>query len=96
MVMPRLAEAISCGLDESRTVTVAVDVPAAVGVPLITPDEELMDNPIARPVADQAYGAVPPAALTAAVYDPPTVPFAREVVVITGGPAFITSVKNVV
>ena len=35
----------------SVTVTVTVDVPAVVGVPLIRPVEGLMDSPAGRPVA---------------------------------------------
>ncbi len=35
----------------SRAVTVTFDVPAAVGVPEISPVEELIDRPAGRPVA---------------------------------------------
>src|ERR1035441_6432260 len=35
----------------SRTVTVTVDVPPAVGVPEISPVEELIDRPAGRPAA---------------------------------------------
>ena len=35
----------------SRAVTVTLDVPAVVGVPEISPDEELIDSPAGRPVA---------------------------------------------
>jgi hypothetical protein len=45
----------------SLTVTVGVNDPPVVGVPLITPDE-LMLRPKGRPLADQVYGAVPPVA----------------------------------
>ena len=52
MVIARFADAVCCGLPESFTVTFAVLVPAAVGVPLITPLLALIDNPAGRPVAD--------------------------------------------
>ena len=35
----------------SVAVTVTLDEPAVVGVPVIRPDEELMDSPAGRPVA---------------------------------------------
>ncbi len=35
----------------SLAVTVTLEVPAAVGVPEIRPEEELMDSPAGRPVA---------------------------------------------
>jgi hypothetical protein len=38
-VIDRLAEAVLGGLLESVTVTVKLDVPDAVGVPVIAPDE---------------------------------------------------------
>ena len=37
----------------SRAVTVELNVPAVVGVPLIRPVEALIDRPAGRPVADQ-------------------------------------------
>ena len=53
MGMERLADAVSWGLLESFTVTVALLVPAGpVGVPLITPVPELIVSPAGRPVAD--------------------------------------------
>jgi hypothetical protein len=52
MVIARLADAVCCGLPESLTVTLAVLVPAVVGVPLIAPLVALIDNPAGRPVAD--------------------------------------------
>jgi hypothetical protein len=53
MVIARFADAVCCGFPESFTVTFAVLVPGAVGVPLITPLLALIDNPAGRPVADQ-------------------------------------------
>ena len=54
----------------SVTPTVKFDVPAAVGVPVIAPDEAFKDKPAGRvPVAiDHVYGAVPPLATTVAEY----------------------------
>ena len=52
----------------SVTVIVGVYVPVAVGVPLITPDEELILKPAGRPVAVHEYGVTPPAAVTVAEY----------------------------
>ena len=40
----------------SVAVTVTVDVPAVVGVPEISPDEELMDSPAGSPVAAVGKG----------------------------------------
>jgi hypothetical protein len=53
MVMERLAVAVCWGVLASFTVTVAVLVPADVGVPLITPVLALIANPAGKPVADQ-------------------------------------------
>jgi hypothetical protein len=83
----RFAVALNCGLDESFTVIAAVLVPAAVGVPLITPVVALIDSPAGNPVADQLYGVVPPLAVTGPVYALFTVPFGRtEVVMFRPGP----------
>src|SRR5690348_4979614 len=46
----------------SVAVTVTDDVPAAVGVPEMTPEPEI-SRPAGRPLAVQAYGVVPPLAL---------------------------------
>jgi hypothetical protein len=62
IVIDRLADALSWFA--SFTVTLAVLVPAAVGVPLITPVEVLIDSPAGRPVADQVNGVVPPVVVT--------------------------------
>jgi hypothetical protein len=67
IVMEKLADAVSWGLVESFTVTFAVLVPAAVGVPLITPVLALIVSPAGRPVADHVYGVVPPVAVTGAL-----------------------------
>jgi hypothetical protein len=52
MVSERLVFAVCWGLPESCTVTVAVLVPAVMGVPLIKPLPGLIASPAGRPVAD--------------------------------------------
>jgi hypothetical protein len=49
--------------EASLTVTLAVGVATVFGVPVIAPVVALIDNPAARPVADQVYGVVPPLAV---------------------------------
>src|SRR5439155_15809243 len=44
----------------SLIVTVTFDVPAAVGVPAITPVAGSSKSPAGSPVADHVYGGVPP------------------------------------
>ncbi len=51
-------EAVSLAPEPSDAVTVTDDVPAVVGVPLMTPDEGSMARPSGRPVADQVRVAV--------------------------------------
>ena len=48
----------------SVTVTEALKVPVAVGVPLMVPVEAPIANPPGRPLADQEYGATPPETAT--------------------------------
>src|ERR1035437_5644098 len=67
IVMERLAEAVCWGLPASFTVTFAMLVAAAVGVPLITPVLALIVSPAGRPVADPVYGVVPPLAARVAL-----------------------------
>jgi hypothetical protein len=51
----------------SVTVTVTVNRPTAVGVPVITPPLKL--SPVGRgPVSDQLYGPLPPEAVSDSVY----------------------------
>jgi hypothetical protein len=45
----------------SVTCTVTEKLPAAVGVPDMTP-AELIERPLGRPEADQVYGGAPPVA----------------------------------
>ena len=86
IVMDRLAVAVRwVGLVESVTVIAAVLVPAALGVPVITP-VALIESPAGKPVAVNVYGAVPPFAPTVgAVYATPTTPAGSEVVVNPSG-----------
>ncbi len=72
-VMENDCEAV-CAIGEVLSVTVTVTfglVPAAVGVPLITPVEELMLRPAGRPVAEKAYGVTPPLATGVMVHETP-------------------------
>ena len=60
----RATDLVCAGLLLSVTVTVKLDVPLAVGVPEIKPDEGEMLSPAGRlpAVTDQLYGEVPPLA----------------------------------
>ena len=42
--------------------TFTENVPAALGVPVTAPVDELIVNPVGRPVADHTYGVLPPVA----------------------------------
>ena len=70
----------------SVTLTVKFEVPAVVGVPLITPVEALRERPAGKePVRTlQARGGTPSEAVRVAEYEAPTVPSGREAVVIVG------------
>src|SRR5580704_17159468 len=75
----------------SLTVTLKLEVPATVGVPLITPLEAFSDKPAGSvPVltVQLLYGGVPPVACSVVFgYAAPTMPLGREVVVMVGGAA---------
>ena len=61
IVSERLAVAFKgVGVEESVRVIATVLVPAAEGLPLMTPVDALMFNPAGRPVAAQVYGVLPP------------------------------------
>jgi hypothetical protein len=47
----------------SVTLMVTEPLNAAVGVPLIVPEDEPMASGLGSPVADQVYGAAPPVAV---------------------------------
>ena len=71
----------------SRTLTVKFDVPAAVGVPLITPAAVIVSPAGSVPEARvTVYGPAPPDHATVALYGTATVAGGRDVVVMTGGP----------
>lgn len=83
IVKVRLTDLLCTGMLESFTVKVsAVAVAEAVGVPLITPDEEFSTSPAGRLplVSDQLYGVVPPVAESVALYAVPTCPLGSKVV----------------
>ena len=69
---------------ESVTVTVTENVPDAVGVPDMTPLAALIVKPAGNPVADHAYGVVPPMAERVLLYATFFVPFGNDAVVIEG------------
>ncbi len=60
---------------------VGVNVPAEVGVPLITPVDALMLNPDGRLEALQKYGVTPPLAAIVEEYELPALPPGRDAVV---------------
>ena len=66
MVIDSACVSVCGGLSLSVTCTVKLEVPAAVGVPLIWPVEALIDSPEGSvpEETDQVYGVVPPVALT--------------------------------
>jgi hypothetical protein len=86
----RLAEAVVPFA--SVTVTPTVELPAAVGVPLIAPAAEA-DNPAGKPLTAQAYGCTPPAAARLAEYAVPTVPLESDVVVTVSGAGVTASAR---
>src|SRR6202453_1953180 len=86
--------AVIAGLPESVTCTVKAELPAAVGVPEITPVEAFSDSPAGSDPApgttDQLYGAVPPVAASVAEYPAPTVaPGSTDVVTDSGASTVI-------
>lgn len=79
----------------SFAVTVTVVVAVVVGVPLIAPEEELMDSPAGRPVADHTYGVVPPDAVIVLERATPTVPVTAPGLLTVGATA-VTQLNDVV
>lgn len=63
---------VTVALAESVTVTLTVDCPAVVGVPLTEPLAKL--SPSGSPVTTKVYGGVPPVAPIWPVYATPTCP----------------------
>jgi hypothetical protein len=82
IVIDRAFVAVSAGAWLSVTRTVKFDVPAVVGVPLMTPPE-LKLKPAGRlPVCRfQLYGVTPPVAASVCEYAVPTAPLGRLAVV---------------
>ena len=70
----------------SATFAVKLEVPDAVGVPVIAPDEAVRDSPAGRDPEeiDHVRGDVPPLAARVWLYEVPTVPFGRLAVVMPG------------
>ena len=69
---------------ESVTLTVNEDVPVVVGVPEITPVDELRVKPAGSDplaMAQVVYEPVPPEAAKVSEYALPTTPYGRELVV---------------
>jgi hypothetical protein len=64
----------------SIAVTVKLNVPAVVGVPVIPPVDEFKDRPggSAPETTLSVYGGAPPEAVTVVVYSMPIIPFGDE------------------
>ena len=74
----------------SATCTVNVDVPAAVGVPLMTPPLDNVNPAGSAPVGrDHVYGDIPPEAVNVCEYWTPITPDASETVVIVNDGAMV-------
>lgn len=86
IAMDKGFEPTSGGLEASVTVTVKLDVPFVVGVPVIIPPGESA-KPAGRlpAVTDQVKAVALCVAVNVCEYVRPATPFAREVVVIVGG-----------
>ena len=78
IVSDRVLVAVFAGVAESVTMIVTVEVPAAVGVPVICAPFTLRFA--GNPLAENVYGDTPPVAPRLAVYALPTTPDDRLVV----------------
>ena len=78
IVNDKVLVAVFAGLAESVTMMVTLDVPAAVGMPVIW--FAVTVRPAGSPVAENVYGETPPVAPKFAVYADPTTPVLRLVV----------------
>src|SRR5262249_29618704 len=67
---------------ESRNVTVTAGLPGELGVPLIVPLADPIDNPAGSPDAVHEYGGSPPSASIVNEYETPVVPGGSVVVLI--------------
>src|SRR6202011_2139593 len=75
--------AACCGVLESFAFIVKFDVPAAVGVPEITPVAVFSVRPAGNPpIKVHVIGAVPPLVASGWLYAVPTVPLGSEAVLI--------------
>jgi hypothetical protein len=89
------ADAVNGGLPESATSTVKLEVPPAVGIPVIVPSP-LKLSPAGRELPEtklQVKGARPPDSCRLAVYMLPPVPPGNEVVVTDGGTTTVTELE---
>jgi hypothetical protein len=70
------------GVVESATITVNVEVPFTVGVPMISPLDELIERPAGNDpeLIDQVYGAKPPLTVSPPEYEIPFWAVERAVV----------------
>ena len=73
-------ETVFTGLLESVTITVRLEVPGAVGVPLTVQPLSVRPAGSVPDVIEQLYGVVPPLAPIVALYTTPTVPSGSELV----------------
>jgi len=104
MISPLAMVMVNCletgGVDAlSPSWMVKVKVPAAVGIPEMTPLTPLSPRPFGKapPVTDHTYGGTPPVPASVWLYVTPMVPlFNVEFVVITSGVTFTGSVKGAV
>jgi hypothetical protein len=95
MAIERLTDRVCAGLPPSRTDTVKLLVPVAVGVPEIRPVAGARLSPAGRlpALTDQVYGVVPPLACSRFEYVVPLVPDGRDEVVIARATGATTSVR---
>ena len=77
IVMVSDCETVFVGLLESVTVTVTVEAPAVVGVPLTVQPLRVSPAGSVPELMEQVYGVVPPFASIGALYATPTVPFGK-------------------
>ncbi len=84
-----------CFYGAELTITVNPVVPAAVGVPEITPEVESV-NPAGRvpELIVHVYGVIPPVAVRVALYGVPTTTDGSDVVVMASGGGATTLMAN--
>jgi hypothetical protein len=81
--MLKLDDAVAGGELESTTLSVKLNVPAAVGVPeMVPPEDSVRPAGRAPELMLQLYGVVPPLAASVVEYTDPTCPEGRELFVI--------------